>query len=138
MSDASHALQSETIVMDDPDDTWRPARELEEVDVQIRGDDGLWHRIATLANTACGEVINLRLQQEQRRQRYEGHLCGPKSDGTDGCYSAFELALTKTTNDALAAEPPATSPLHVTGDLDRKIAEWLTAPSPSKPPRRKR
>jgi len=129
VSDHSNAARFETIVMDDPDDAWRPPRELEEVDVQIRLDDGAYHRIATLTNTACGEVINLRLQQEQRRQKYEGHLC-------TSCYSPFELALTKTTNTALAAEAPATKPLHVTGEQDRKIQEWLSAPP--KPPRRKR
>ena len=136
MSDHSNAARLDTFVIDDPDDQWRPSRQLEEVDVQIRLDDGLFHRIATMEFTACGETINLRLGQEQRRQKYEGHLCGPKADGSPGCYSAFEMGLTATTNTALAVEPPATPPLHVTGELDKKIAEWLTAPS--KPPLRRK
>lgn len=78
---AARSYEPDTYVVD-PDD-WNPR---EDLTVQIRDDDSIWHRKAIGGlHTACGEPIETRLGQELRHERYEGRLC------RCGCFSKFEL-----------------------------------------------
>jgi hypothetical protein len=70
----------DTVVVDDPD-------ERQDLTVQIRMDDGQWHRkmIGGL-RTACGKSINYRHGYQPRHESYDGALC------LDGCFSPDEVA----------------------------------------------
>lgn len=80
--------ETDTAVVDVDD--WNPR---EDLTVQIRDDNGTWHRKAIGGfHTACGDPIEHRLGQELRHERYDGQVC------SKGCFSRWELEKTAENN----------------------------------------
>lgn len=61
----------------------------EEDDMQIHGDDSLWHRPISLPDGeyfACGQRLDFRLRQATRNNAFDGPLCPL-------CFSPFEIGI---------------------------------------------
>jgi hypothetical protein len=65
----------------------------QDLEVQTRSKGSAWHRRAIGGRaTACGEPLDPQFHLGLRHESYHGELC------RDGCFSAYELALSDEAN----------------------------------------
>lgn len=95
---------------DQPTD--RPeARPPEDLTVQVRVDSTAWHRRCVGGSfTACGKSLMRPQVGSLRHEEYSGELC------TEGCFTAFELELSRRANEKLEQDPGA----HLSWDWTKK------------------
>lgn len=98
----------------------RPEPPIDEVHtVQVRLDDGRWHREMSQSMTACGLAI--RNATGRRPKKYEGHLCEGGPHGP--CWSTLELVIAEAQRELDAED-------RKTGAFDRiRLLEQTNEPS---------
>ncbi len=89
MDTGRHAIEYDTLVVDDPDG-WKPAHDDEGEEVEMRVMlDGLWHRELDPDRTVC-EIAFPLVGQFRTASKYDGKRCPGRL--CPGCYFPSEIA----------------------------------------------